>query len=292
MGRAAQKLSMTQPPLSRRIQKLEREVGVPLFIRQPAGMTLTPAGKRFLTDAYRISSTVAMAVESARLDNAELGGTIRAGFTALSTFIVLPRLFKLANAYLPTVDLEVFERVSPLQIDLIQRGKIDVGFVRPQPIPADLAYYEIAQTPIVAVLPSAHPLTKAVGDLELADIARTPLIRYQHEGSPFLARLHDSAFSRFSTTTVVEVSQVLSGAGLVAEGFGAMLAPVSVAKLSIPGIVLKRVALPANLRTIPTWTVVSRAARGPLVERMLRYRDELSKGLAQETAAQMRSLSC
>src|SRR5215210_5514321 len=115
-GRAAERLQMTQPPLSRSMQKLERAVGVRLFERDNRKVELTTAGKTFLTDARRILALASGALEQAQRMSAGSVGTVRIGFTATSTFSVLASLLnQVAEAY-PEIHLDLYEMVTREQI--------------------------------------------------------------------------------------------------------------------------------------------------------------------------------
>src|SRR5687768_17424728 len=111
-GRAAERLQMTQPPLSRQIQKLERAVGVRLFERDNRKVELTTAGETFLTEARRILALASGALEHAQRISAGSAGTVRIGFTATSTFSVLISLLNLVSEAYPDIRLDLFELVT------------------------------------------------------------------------------------------------------------------------------------------------------------------------------------
>lgn len=290
VGRAARRLAMTQPPLSRKIQRLERELGVSLFRREATGMTLTPAGTQFLDDAYRITSLVSASYDRVRMEGQEVYGTVGVGFTAISTYNILPKLLKLTSAYLPNVTVKISERLSPVQVEMVSRGRLDVGFIRPQELPSNVCHRVIDSTPLIALVPERSALAKQRGPLTPEDLATLPLIRYEHDGSPYLARMHDDIFASHADAGSIEVSQVLSGAAIVAEGIGAMIAPAAVAKLALPGLAVRTVALPTADVDVPTWAVYSKDARSPLAERLLGYFDELTTRLLRENNRLLRSL--
>ncbi|HWH99681.1 MAG TPA: LysR family transcriptional regulator, partial [Propionibacteriaceae bacterium] len=111
-GRAAERLRMTQPPLSRQIQKLEGAVGVRLFERDNRKVELTTAGETFLTEARRILALASSALEQAQRIQAGSAGTVRIGFTATSAFGVLTSLLNLVSEAYPDIHLELFEMVT------------------------------------------------------------------------------------------------------------------------------------------------------------------------------------
>ncbi len=111
-GRAADRLQMTQPPLSRQIQKLERAVGAQLLERDNRRVALTAAGVAFLEDCYRLLNTMDGAVAHARRVEGGSAGTLHLGFTAVSAIGLLGPLLRLLDAELPDVEVTLHERVT------------------------------------------------------------------------------------------------------------------------------------------------------------------------------------
>ncbi|SEU24668.1 LysR family transcriptional regulator [Nonomuraea wenchangensis] len=136
-GRAAERLRMTQPPLSRHIQKLERAIGVTLLERDNRRVILTEAGRGFLEDARHMLTLVETAGDRARRIAAGASGTLRLGFTAVSAISVLGGLLRLLAERLPEVDVILHEEVTARQMDGILRGELDLGLARP---PFDLPH--------------------------------------------------------------------------------------------------------------------------------------------------------
>ncbi|MGA4987676.1 LysR substrate-binding domain-containing protein [Nonomuraea bangladeshensis] len=134
-GRAAERLRMTQPPLSRHIQKLERAIGVTLLERDNRRVILTEAGRGFLEDARHMLTLVETAGDRARRIAGGASGTLRLGFTAVSAISVLGRLLRLLAERLPEVDVILHEQVTARQMDGILRGELDLGLARPAPGP-------------------------------------------------------------------------------------------------------------------------------------------------------------
>ncbi|MGW2148611.1 LysR substrate-binding domain-containing protein [Nonomuraea bangladeshensis] len=130
-GRAAERLRMTQPPLSRHIQKLERAIGVTLLERDNRRVILTEAGRGFLEDARHMLTLVETAGDRARRIAGGASGTLRLGFTAVSAISVLGPLLRLLAERLPEVDIILHEQVTARQMDGILRGELDLGLARP-----------------------------------------------------------------------------------------------------------------------------------------------------------------
>jgi DNA-binding transcriptional LysR family regulator len=131
-GRAAQRLNMTQPPLSRQVQLLERILGVTLLDRTSRSVRLTPAGRAFLLEARRILRLAESAALATRRIASGDAGQIAIGFTAASGYNFLPQLVILSNARLPNADLTLREMVTREQVEALLTGRIDIGLVRPR----------------------------------------------------------------------------------------------------------------------------------------------------------------
>jgi Transcriptional regulator len=130
-GRAAERLNMTQPPLSRQIQKLERSVGVELLDRDNRRVALTAAGHAFLIDAKRLVVAAERAPDNARRIAAGQLGEIRIGFTAASGFSLLGPLLAEISERMPKVHLDLSELVTQEQVNALLDGDLDMGLARP-----------------------------------------------------------------------------------------------------------------------------------------------------------------
>jgi DNA-binding transcriptional LysR family regulator len=186
-GRAARRLRVAQPALSRQIQDLEEELGFKLFERLPRGVKLSPAGKLFLEDARRILQGVNEA--AGRADRVARGqlGTLSVGFPEnLSWHGVVPDSFRRFREQQPEAELQVQPLPSLVQIETIRSGRLDAGFLSFMP-KADL---ELDQIPvgvnyIVLAVPKRHPLTK-LKRLRLRDLTDAPFIWFPRRESPAL----------------------------------------------------------------------------------------------------------
>src|SRR6185503_6260139 len=116
-GRAAARLNMTQPPLSRQIQVLEHIIDAPLLERTSRSVRLTPAGRSFLPEARRIAMGKT--------------GSLKIGYTAAAAYGFLPELIAACRARLPEVDFSLKEMVSGDQFEALTSGQIDAGLLRP-----------------------------------------------------------------------------------------------------------------------------------------------------------------
>lgn len=242
-GRAAQRLNMTQSPLSRQIQLLERILDVTLLERTSRSVSLTPAGRVFLIEARRIVRLAESAALSARRVAKGDAGRVAVGFTAVSGYNLVPQIVAQARASLPNIDLELREMVTTEQVDALLTGLIDIGFVRP---PLDRHEFETASVlvePLVAALPAGDPRGgKAV--LDLADFDGQLLIMYARHGAGYfhrmLVRLFDDA--GVAPLYVQHVTQIHSMLGLVQAGLAAAIVPESATGLHPGDVQFRRLA--------------------------------------------------
>lgn len=242
-GRAAQRLNMTQSPLSRQIQLLERILDVTLLERTSRQVSLTPAGRVFLLEARRIVRLAESAALSARRVAKGDAGKVAIGFTAVSGYSLVPQIVAQARARLPNIDLELREMVTTEQVDALLTGLIDIGFLRP---PIDRQEFDTAcvlREPLVAALPAGDP-RQAKAELAPADFDGSPLIMYARQGAGYfhdmLVRLFDTAGA--APVFVQHVTQIHSMLGLVQAGLAAAIVPESAVGLHLGDIEFRRLA--------------------------------------------------
>ncbi|MFC7343511.1 LysR substrate-binding domain-containing protein [Saccharopolyspora griseoalba] len=243
-GRAARRLNLTQPPLSRQIQQLERELGVELIDRTSRAIRLTPAGRAFLQDARRLLHDADQAARSVRRVTGGRSGVLRLGFTATSAYGVLGGLLSTAREQLPHVEVVLHELVTRDQLERLAADALDLGLVRP-PVPPGMASRRLRAEPLLAAVPAGHPLA-AVDELELSDFHRAEVVGY----SPFEARyFYDLLAATFHEagvrpTYVQHADQVHTVLALVDAGLGIALVPATASRLHVEGVVLRPVRLP------------------------------------------------
>jgi DNA-binding transcriptional LysR family regulator len=184
-GRAAQRLSIAQPALSRQIQSLEREIGFELFERLPRGVRITAAGKLFLDDARRILKEVGDATSRAKRIASGQSGTLRIGFVqSMSWHGIVPDSFRHFRELQPDPELQLKPASSSDQLTAIHSGSLDAGFVfAPPTADRDLAELQIGFVNIVLALPAGHALTK-LEKLRLRDLIDTPFVWFPRRVSP------------------------------------------------------------------------------------------------------------
>ncbi|ART70806.1 LysR family transcriptional regulator [Mycobacterium dioxanotrophicus] len=243
-GRAAERLHMTQPPLSRQIQQLESELGVQLIDRTTRVVTLTPAGVALLPDARRIMHLAERAALNVKRAPAGEMGTVVVGFTATSAVSVLPRLLEKVREKLPDVTLDLRELPTAAQVEALLAGELDLGLARPHFKRPGLASRPLLHEQLVAALPAAHPLARLQRPLTLSDIDGHDLIMYSPVDSRYFHELLVSAFAASGVTPryVQYVSQVHTMLALVGSATGIAVVPASAAHLHSDAVVFRSIA--------------------------------------------------
>lgn len=241
-GRAAARMNMTQPPLSRQIQLLEHVLGVKLLDRTSRAVKLTPAGRVFLLEARRILRlTESAAMATRRIASGE-AGTINVGFTAASGYSFLPRLLLQMGSRAPNIALVLKEMVSTDQVESLLTGRIDVGFLRPPIDRGEFSHRRVAREGLVAALPAGDErLSKA--SLSLADFDAKPLITYAPEGARYFHDLLSAQFESAGVTpnAVQSLSQIHSMLALVRAAIGAALVPEAAMSLHFDDVQFRAV---------------------------------------------------
>lgn len=241
-GRAAERLHMTQPPLSRQIQQLEHELGVQLIERSSRSVALTAAGIAFLPDARRIVSLAESAELTVRRVPAGDLGTVNIGFTGASARAVLPRLLQTARERLPDVRLVLREMVTTAQIDALAGGDLDLGIVRPPVSRPGILGRPLHHERLVAALPADHDLAGA-DHLAIEDFDGRAMIMYSPVDARYFNELLISMFTSVGASPryVQYVVQVHTMLVLVHSGLGMALVPESAMTMHPEGVVFKQV---------------------------------------------------
>lgn len=268
-GRAAARLNMTQPPLSRQIQVLERILAVQLLERTSRSVRLTAAGRSFLPEAQRILRLAESATHVTRQVAAGRAGVLKLGFTAASAYDFLPRLVAALRWALPDVTLSLREMVSRDQIADLLAGRIDAALVRPPVTHPDLVAVRALAEPLVVAVPADDPLARRDG-LVPRDLGCAPMIAY----APNEARyFHDLvrgllAEAEIQPRIVQQLTQIHAMLALVRAALGIALVPAAAERLRLEGVVFRPLALPAP-RPVELLLAWRRDADDPLIARLV-----------------------
>lgn len=268
-GRAAERLNMTQPPLSRQIQKLEKSIRVELLDRNNRKVALTPAGHAFLTEARKLVVAAERAPATARNIAAGRAGVLRIGFTAASGYSLLGPLLTQISETLPDVDIDLLELVTGEQVKSLLDGELDLGLARP---PFDTEHFDsqlLLSENLMLAVPTGHPLDGLKRAVTAADLNGVPLIMH----SPISARyFYDLAVRHMPIAhgnVVHTVSQILTMVSLVSAGHGAAFVPESAKLLGIEGVSYLELA-DVEADVVELHAIWLRDSRNPALHRLLK----------------------
>ncbi len=283
-GRAAARLNMTQPPLSRQIQVLERILDVPLLERNSRSVRLTAAGRSFLPEAQRILRQTDIAVAVAKRADAGKIGTLRIGFTAATAYSYLPSLVMACQRGLPDIGLVLTETVTRDQIEALLSGHLDIGLLRPPISRAELSALRVMAEPLVVALPEDHRLANAEA-VRPADLQGEDFIMYSsHEARYF----HDLVVSVLEENGVLpryvqHLVQIHSILALVRAGVGVAVTPASAGALRYERVVMRPLAT-KRPRQSELYLVWRKDADNQLVDHVVALAQELAQNTAQQHA--------
>ena len=269
-GRAASRLKMTQPPLSRQIQKLERVVGAQLLERDNRHVTLTAAGEVFLAEARRLLSLADSAPELARRVSSGSHGLVRIGFTAASTYGTLGRLIDELDRGLPDIHLDLHEMVTREQVAALLNEEVDLGLARPPFDAETFGSRLLHREALLVAVPDGHPLLDLGRDAVASDLAAERVVMHSPTRARYFYDLVVSMVPTASENAVHTVSQVLTMLWLVAAGRGVAFVPASAARLPIDGVHFVRLETPVP-EPVELHLLWTRESRNPALGRVLEH---------------------
>ncbi|TDD86667.1 LysR family transcriptional regulator [Actinomadura darangshiensis] len=246
-GRAAERLSMAQPPLSQAIRRLEHELGVELLHRSTRRVGLTDAGRSYLARARRILGEVDEAAHEARRVAAGAVGHLAVGCVGSATYSLLPALSRGLSLELPGVDFSFRgEMLVPDQAEALRTGEIDLALLRPPIADLSLTVLPLRRDWLIVAVPADHPLA-ALRQVEITDLADAALIVHSADRRSVmydvvLGLFHDAGIEPRIRHEVGETSTLIT---LVAGGLGVAVVPEPVTALALEGVAYLPLAQPA-----------------------------------------------
>ncbi|AFY95038.1 LysR family transcriptional regulator [Chamaesiphon minutus] len=239
-GRAAEKLHIAQPPLSKQIQDLEAELGFELFTRTKRSVALTPAGQAFLIEVSQVFQQLDRAIDiGGKTSRGELG-QISIGFVGSATYNILPVMLQQFHDRYPQVQIKLHELTTDRQLIWLREGRIDIGLIRPPIVERDFVSQVIFQESVVVALPTHHHLATQ-DSLDLATLATEPFILFPRKLAP---GLYDPIIAicqaaGFSPLVVQECIQMQTIVSLVSANMGVSILPESIQEAQRQGVVYK-----------------------------------------------------
>ena len=256
-GRAALRLHMTQPPLTQAIAQLERSLGVVLFARTKRSVQLTPQGVALLPQVQALLLQAKAVVLDARALASGESGRLRLAFVSTVGFSLLPPWVMAFRQAFPGVQLDLVEATGDVQLQWLQSGEVDAGFILHASgfaVPG-LQRLTVAQEPLVLALPELHPLAQRTS-LRLPDVLALPLVSFPRRIVP---SLYDAIFAMYRAAgqppvVAQEAIQMQTIVNLVSAGLGVAWVPASVQQFQRSGVVYRQVqatARGAQRATVP-----------------------------------------
>ena len=242
-GRAAQRLAISQPPLSVAIRQLEDRVGTRLLERSSKAVRLTPAGAAFREAARRLVAQADEAASEARAVAAGSAGRLRIGFVGAMLYRGLPQALHRFQAAHPAVRIQLAELNSAEQIGELLHDRLDLGFVHTSKIPADLEQQLLLVEPFVCCVPAGHALARKKS-LRPADLRGQPFVLFARNVSP---DYHERVLSicvqaGFLPEIRHEVRHWLAVVSMVSQGLGVALVPQAMQRCALRGAVFRPLA--------------------------------------------------
>jgi DNA-binding transcriptional LysR family regulator len=251
-GRAAAALHITQPPLTRQIQELERQLGAVLFDRTNRSVKLTEPGKVFLTEVSHILQLLDQAKETvARAERGELG-RLAVGYIGSAAYSLLPRALRELRRTHPDVELALIEMTTPDQCDALSSGTIDAAIMRPSLAAIQFDTAEIVSEPFAVALPSDHPMART-DEIHIRQLRNEGFIMLPSTASGGLpGQVRELCLrAKFEPKVVQVANQTLSILGLVGSGAGIAIVPGSAHEMTIPNVTYRRLVGPRErVRTV------------------------------------------
>lgn len=238
-GRAAERLHLSQPPLSMQIKRLESDLGTRLFDRSRRHVALTEAGRALLGHAKHLLAEASRAEEHVRRIERGESGALAIAYAPTATYEVLPSLVRAFRATHPDVRLELRETPSRDQPEAIREGRVEVGFAcGPLERVVELSVSTLVVETLVAVLPSRHPLAGR-SSIPIGLLAEEPFVLVRPDVEPAWADASARALRR--ARAAPEVAQYtdtkLALLGLVAAGVGVSVVSSSMQRIRRDGVV-------------------------------------------------------
>lgn len=276
IGRAATRLHISQPPLTRQIQQLEEELGVRLLTRTPRGVELTQAGALFLEEARNIRAIVEQATERTQRAGQGKLGRLDVGIFGTAILDAIPKLLHAFRQAYPEVRILLHTMNKGEQIEALRQRRITVGFNRMiAPLP-DIETKLVATEDLLLAVNHAHRLA-AQESVRFAELREHPLVLFPTGARPnFIDKVmtlcNDAGFEPQISH---EVGDAITGVALAAGGFGLCLVPESATSLALPGVVYKRLTgLPSNAK-VDLSCIYRRDDRAPILEAFLGVVDDM-----------------
>jgi DNA-binding transcriptional LysR family regulator len=269
-GRAAERLSITQPPLSFNIQKLEEHLGMRLFDRDSRKVTLTVSGQAFLAEARRVLAQARHAEETVRaVANGQMG-SLQIGFTTSMLYRGMSEILRDFRKAVPMVDFDLIDMPVNEQVEAILQGRIHAAFSTSLTLPRGLAGHRFEDDALACCVHAEHGLADRQR-IKLSALADETFVLFSRDttaaGHELVMQMCVAA--GFYPKVRYYVRQWLSAVSMVSQGFGVALVPASIAKASVPNV--RFIALDDPRGQLASWLLWNPEAISPALERLIAH---------------------
>lgn len=269
-GRAAQRLSITQPPLSFNIQKLEEHLGMRLFVRDSRSVSLTAPGQAFLAEAQRVLAQARHAEETARAVADGQLGSLQIGFTTSMLYRGMPETLHAFRSAVPMIDFHLIDMPVHEQMDALSQGRIHAAFSTSLTLPRGLAGHRFEDDALACCVHQDHRLA-ARQRIKVSALAEETFVLFARDttaaGHELVMQMCIAA--GFYPRVRYYVRQWLSAVTLVSQGFGIALVPLSMAKACVPGV--RFIALDDPRGQLSSYLLWNPQAVTPALDRLIAH---------------------
>ncbi len=255
ISKAADRLNISQPPLSRQISQLESTLGAKLFYRNASGVGLTLAGEQFLADSHAILGLLEQACNNIRALESGQKGLLRLGATMYASYSVLPQVTMQHRQQYPDIEMR-FQEMIPAELKAaLLDGRLDAAISFSESVTPGINSMVLLREPLIAALPANHPLAQT-SHFSLGWLSEEPFITVPRQSAPVLydSILEQCLKAGFSPHIGLEVTVQQTVMNFVAHGAGVALIPASMENGQLRGVVYRTLDNANQIENVLMWS--------------------------------------